>query len=138
VGNYTSGATHGFLYDGTTYTTLDYPSASRTYASGIDGSNIVGFYDDVSGNRHGFFYNGTIWTNLDYPGATRTAAGSISSNNIVGYYDDVSGNRHGFLAKPLSTPPTPVGYNPQWLIITVISLTLAGGFLLRRRQNERQ
>jgi hypothetical protein len=33
-----------------------------------------------------------------------------------------------------STPgPTPVGYNPVWLIITLVSLTLVGGYLLRRR-----
>ena len=29
--------------------------------------------------------------------------------------------------------PTAVGYNPQWLIITLVSLILAGGLLLRRR-----
>ena len=36
------------------------------------------------------------------------------------------------LAPPKSAP-TPVGYNPQWLIITLVSLTIAGGVLLRRR-----
>jgi len=29
--------------------------------------------------------------------------------------------------------PSPVGYNPAWLIITLISLTLIGGYLLRWR-----
>jgi hypothetical protein len=29
--------------------------------------------------------------------------------------------------------PTPVGYSPEWLVITLASLTLAGGYLLRRR-----
>ena len=29
--------------------------------------------------------------------------------------------------------PSPVGYNPAWLVITLISLTLIGGYLLRRR-----
>ena len=45
---------HGFIYDGTTYTTLDVPGASATYARGIDGNNIVGYYIDGSGNSHGF------------------------------------------------------------------------------------
>ena len=36
-----------------TYTTLDVPGASNTYAWGIDGSNIVGHYQDGSG-FHGF------------------------------------------------------------------------------------
>ena len=37
-----------------TYTTLDVPGASDTYAYGIDGTNIVGVFYDGSGNRHGF------------------------------------------------------------------------------------
>jgi len=37
-----------------TYTTLDVPGATNTYAYGIDGGNIVGYYFDVSDNRHGF------------------------------------------------------------------------------------
>ena len=37
-----------------------------------------------------------------------------------------------------TTPPppsstTPVGYSPTWLIITLMSLTLAGGYLMRKR-----
>ena len=37
-----------------TYTTLDVPGASNTYAYGIDGGNIVGSYSDSSYNTHGF------------------------------------------------------------------------------------
>ena len=36
------------------YTTLDVPGASTTWATGIDGSNIVGWYSDANGNVHGF------------------------------------------------------------------------------------
>ena len=39
-----------------TYTTLDVPGASSTIARGIDGSNIVGYYND--GSNHGFSYDG--------------------------------------------------------------------------------
>jgi len=42
VGYYSDGSTHGFIYDGTTYTTLNVPGADSTRAYGIDGSNIVG------------------------------------------------------------------------------------------------
>ena len=38
-----------------------------------------------------------------------------------------------FAAAPVTPPATPVGYNSLWLIITLVSLTLVGGFLLRRR-----
>ena len=53
-----------------TWTTLDMPGASQTYASGIDGSNIVGYYVDAA-SGHGFLYNGSGWTTLDMPGASK-------------------------------------------------------------------
>ena len=57
VGAYTeddpSNRTHGFLYDGTTYTTFDVPGATSTSIFGIDGSNIVGIYYSGS-SHHGF------------------------------------------------------------------------------------
>ena len=55
VGSYTDsgGTDHGFLYDGSNWTTLDYPSATGTSLTGIDGNNMVGWYEDSSG-EHGF------------------------------------------------------------------------------------
>ena len=51
VGWYSDGdAVRGFLFDGTTYTTIDVPGAELTAATGIDGNNIVGEYDDGSKN----------------------------------------------------------------------------------------
>ena len=44
----------GFLFDGTTYTTLDVPGASNPYARGIDGNNIAGYYIDDSGVYRSF------------------------------------------------------------------------------------
>jgi hypothetical protein len=38
---YDGGGYHGFLYDGSTWTTLDGPGA-WTFPAGIDGDNIVG------------------------------------------------------------------------------------------------
>ena len=90
-----SGVMHAFVYNGTSYTTLNIPGASSTYAARISGSNIVGAYNDASGT-HGFVYNGTSYTTLDVPGALGTAAYSISGSNIVGYYWDAS-SYHGFV-----------------------------------------
>lgn len=64
--------------------TLDMPGAGGTYITGIDGSNIVGYYV-ASGKYHGFLYNGASWTTLDYPGATDTQITGISGSNIVGH-----------------------------------------------------
>lgn len=38
-----------------------------------------------------------------------------------------------FLATPLISTHNPVGYSPEWLIVTFISLIFAGGLLFRRR-----
>ena len=99
VGIYTTPTIHGFLYNGTTYTTLDHPLAGTngTVARGISGGNIVGLYSDSSLVKHGFLYNGATYTTFDDPLATQgTLAFAIDGNNIVGMYVNSSGT-HGFL-----------------------------------------
>ncbi|MBI5788900.1 MAG: PEP-CTERM sorting domain-containing protein [Candidatus Schekmanbacteria bacterium] len=44
---------HGFRYDSSNWSSLDYPGASGTRAFGIDGANIMGRDWDDSG-EHGF------------------------------------------------------------------------------------
>jgi hypothetical protein len=89
------------------FTTLDDPSATGgTYAWGIDGRNIVGYYTDKTGD-HGFLYNGSSYTTLDDSLGTDTVASGISGNSIVGSYFDGS-IRHGFLYQPdVSAVPAP-------------------------------
>jgi hypothetical protein len=88
----------GFLFDGSSYTTLQYPGAYRCSAAGIFGDNIVGVYQYGTGGSHGFLYNGSSYTTLDDPlSVSVTCAIGISGNNIVGYYDNPSGTYHGFL-----------------------------------------
>lgn len=82
-----------------TFTTLDDPNAtSGTYAQGISGNNIVGYYNTSSGLQYGFIYNGSTYTDLIDPlsgqpgqwgiGTVYNANGAfgISGNNIAGYY----------------------------------------------------
>ena len=71
-------------------------NALRTYAYGIDGGNIVGYYRDGSGDYHGFSYDGSTYTPLDVPGASDTYAFGIDGDHIVGQYYS-GGNVHGFL-----------------------------------------
>jgi len=109
---------HGFSYDGTTYTTLDVPGAIYTRAYGIDGNNIVGFYND--GMAHGFSYDGSTYTTLDVPGARHTFAYDIDGGNIVGEYHDADGNPYGFV--PVIPEPT------------TLSLVAMGGLMILRRR----
>ena len=90
VGQYTdsNNETHGFIYNGTSYTTLDDPLADGvTTAWGVYGNNVVGYYRDSQGVDHGFLYNGSSYTTLDDPlGANGSLAFGIYSNTIVGNY----------------------------------------------------
>jgi hypothetical protein len=70
-----------------TWNTLDFPGASQTHITGIDGSNIVGYYGP-SYSQHGFIYDGTNWTTIDMPTAKSTQVHGISGNVIVGEYSD--------------------------------------------------
>jgi len=117
VGNDASHVRHGFVYNGSTYTTLDNPNAFPSFAAGttaygISGNNIVGGYASSVG--HGFLYNGTTYTTLDNPlGVTGTEATGISGNNIVGNYNDAGGHSHGFLynGSTYTTLDNPLGVN---------------------------
>jgi probable HAF family extracellular repeat protein len=114
----------GFLYNGSTYTTLSDPlGANGTFAQGISGINIVGYYVDNSGMNHGFVYDGSTYITIDDPLAGRrgTVATGIDGTNIVGYYYDSSGFPHGFEVSDgsltLVTPPT-ITSQPQSLDFT--------------------
>jgi uncharacterized membrane protein len=90
----------GFLYDGSRYTTIDYPGSVSTLAWDInDAGLIVGYYIDSNAVYHGFLYNKGTFTAISFPGADDTIAYSInSSGDIVGSYDySPFGNGHGFL-----------------------------------------
>jgi probable HAF family extracellular repeat protein len=87
------------------FTSIDVPGASFTYAHGInDSGQIVGGFDDATGTAHGFLDTGGSFTTIDVPGATNTFANGINnSGQIVGSFTDGRTN-HGFLATPTVVP----------------------------------
>ena len=95
--NFTS---HGFIYDGTNFTTLDPANSELTYARGTDGHRVVGYFVTVTGS-HGFVWDGANYTTLNEPEASGTSpvtsAYGIDGTNIVGYYTTGTGLTHGFL-----------------------------------------
>lgn len=73
---------HGFLFDGSAYTTLDVPFALSsvgygTVAHGVSGSTIVGYYQASTGRVHGFI------TQVPEPGAFLLAALGLLTGLIV-------------------------------------------------------
>lgn len=99
-----SSGQHGFLYDGTTWTKLDYTDLRGYHHAAtimdIDGSTIVGYYDNIypSGYR-GFMYDGSTWTTLNFPGASSTYIMGIGGSTIVGGYGNGNGTdgSNGFI-----------------------------------------
>ncbi len=101
-----SGGSHGFIKDGSTFTTLDDPLAQlgATFAYGIsrDGP-VVGDYVDNGFARHGFFFDshsGNYFTIDDPNGTQGTTARGITNGLgglIVGGYEDNSFKSHGFV-----------------------------------------
>jgi hypothetical protein len=87
----------GFLYDGATWTMLNVLNMGGTVPMDIDGTNIVGFYNDPSYNYYGFLYDGTKWTTFGMPGEPRTFVTGIEGNTLVGYYMDAANSYHGFI-----------------------------------------
>ncbi len=97
---------HGFFYNGKTWTTLDYPGARWTQTEGIsdDGNTIVGRYADstnTSRHAHGASYDvkTATWTTFSYPRAAWTNPYGTDGTHVVGFYTDGSrgGSFHGFL-----------------------------------------
>jgi probable HAF family extracellular repeat protein len=91
-----SGNSQPFLYNGSTYTTLNVPGAiGGSYATGINNKGqIVGYV-----GSEGFLYSGGIYTPLNVPGATSTAAYGINNRGqIVGTFCNGS-SCAGFLYK---------------------------------------
>ena len=94
----TPSQSHGFVYDGKTWTDIDVPGAPYTIPCGISGKKIVGNYytDPAAQNWYSFVYDGKHWMTFDIPGAVATHAYGIEGNSIVGYFFTGHADR-GFL-----------------------------------------
>ncbi|HYM90357.1 MAG TPA: hypothetical protein VEW91_01840, partial [bacterium] len=99
------GSSHGFVYAGGRFTTIDVPGAGAngTCANGInDVGQIVGDYygpgDFFTGKAHGFMLAAGRFTTIDVPGAAESFANGINNaGQIVGYYEDAAKKEHGFM-----------------------------------------
>lgn len=84
-----------------TYTTVDYPGAGFSGATGINSAGvIVGGYGTINNgeNGHGFMYDGATFTSIDYPGAYLTSASGINDAGVISGSANFEGGLiiHGF------------------------------------------
>lgn len=107
------------------YTTLNHPDAGApnpygysfgTFAGGISGGNVVGYYYDTNYIERPYVYSGGTYTTLYVPGAKETRnyynrANGIDGNNVVGYYDTEDNKRSAFLYDGVSYTSFMLGTN---------------------------
>jgi probable HAF family extracellular repeat protein len=96
----------GFLFNGTTLTSLEYPGSTFTQALGVNNDGeVVGTYIDSSGTMHGFIYDNGTYQTVDDPFGvgTTTVNGLNNKGDLVGFF--VAGdNTEGFVASPTPEP----------------------------------
>jgi uncharacterized membrane protein len=106
-----SSVTHGFILNGGTLTTLDFPGSNFTQALGLNNNGqVVGVYSTANGAppMHGFVYNSAIghFRTVDDPDgvngglSTTTVNGINNLGQVVGFYVDKTGNTDGFIGTP--------------------------------------
>jgi len=87
---------HGFLFNGSTYETLNAPGAQVTIAVGINSSNLITLQSVNAGLVSSWLLIGTHYLQLSVPGAVTTAVHSINNlNEIALSWFDSSGLEHG-------------------------------------------
>ncbi len=115
-----TGGYAGWLYNGSTFSTLNDPLASNnTQLSCVYGNLIGGQYTDAQGHQHGFVYDGTTYTTLPYAndfadqsvsamhGSTIVGSAELNDGSIVGYV------YNGSTYREISDPNAPQITNVQ-------------------------
>jgi len=80
-----NGFYHGFLLRHGVLTTIDFPGANETYATGLnDSGTVTGWWNlyDADGNityQHGFTWKDGAFTDVTFPGADVAAVGGINN-----------------------------------------------------------
>ena len=111
------------------WATVDPPGSYEASVNGVDGGNVVGYYEDVDYYMHGFLYDGTAWADLDAPGADDTFAYGIDGANIVGYYRDaVNYDAHGFLYDGATWTPLDAPGAEETVAIGIDGANIVGAY----------
>ncbi|HTW06749.1 MAG TPA: hypothetical protein VME46_04515 [Acidimicrobiales bacterium] len=96
-----NGNTAGFIMNGTSVTSVEYPGSTNTQIFGVnDSGTVVGTYVGAKKLNHGFIYsNGTFRQVNDPDGVGGTIVNGLNNiGGVVGFYMDAKGNTDGFVA----------------------------------------
>jgi hypothetical protein len=124
----------GFVYNGSSFTLLNVPSATRTEALAVSGSEVVGDYVDRAGIFHGFVYNGSSYQTLDDPlGPYSNSAKGVSGTTVVGTFVAAppgGGDVHGYIYNgttftTIDDPSAPPG---QTIVTGISGNTIIGNY----------
>jgi probable HAF family extracellular repeat protein len=85
-----------------TFTTIDFPGATFTFAGGNNPEGeVVGAYTDTTNVTHAFLLSNGVFTSFDPPGAVFSDAAGINPGGVaVGVYLDSAFVEHGFVRTP--------------------------------------
>jgi hypothetical protein len=98
------GVVDGFVYDGTTWTSISSPISGYPYARDIQGTLIVGDYWNGA-EYHGLMYDGSNYTFFDVPGSRMAWIYGIDGGRLVGsYYDPAGPLMHGYYTTVIPAP----------------------------------
>jgi uncharacterized membrane protein len=116
------------LYTGGSFTAINFPGASSTFASGINNSGqIAGSFN----MGRGFLYMGGSFTTIDVPGFCCTVAQGINDNGqVVGLVGFPAAPEMAFVATPVATP------EPPSLLTLATYLVALFGIALNRKRAE--
>ncbi len=122
--------------DGTTLTDLAgykiyYGTSSGAYTSAVDVGNVTSYQVQNLSDGSTYFFAVTDYNANFVESAFSTEVSKaipLSQGALSGGLTAPSG------ASGSSGGPIPVGYDPPWLASTIVILTVAGGYLLRRRK----
>jgi hypothetical protein len=94
-----TGDTRGYIYDGTTFISVDYPdpNCTATTIQVIDNNGHYVGNCKINGISYGYIYNGTGYYRIDMLPEGLPNFQSFSGNTIVGRLKDAGGLYHGLI-----------------------------------------